>query len=242
MRDERRRPQVRTLFTLLATMVASSVMTGLMTGCESSPEDVLPPVFVATPLELDPTQDTPVQGWWSNDAQLLYLGEDGKYELFHDLNRYRGRESVGRWHRIRYAVVHFEPYERRQYNPIRVPVTRESGILRLNVPERDSFHQIEAPPVVLEDALIGGWTGAEGHFVLSENGRYTFDVRGSGASPVRIAGHVGTWALVDESIVLMPDLPRMGPYRFPVTVDDDGAPSVTDRDGAAYQLDTDGRN
>ena len=189
-------------------------LAGGMTGCEQSGEKLEPPVIVARPLDLDPTERIKVDGWWSNDDELLHLEIDGRFVLYPDLNRYSGPAEIGRWHRISYAVVHFEPYDSRPREQLRVAVDRRDGKIVLDVPELAAFTRLAEPPLVAEDELLGAWLCPTGRLLLEDGGHYRHQAVRAQAEPVTIAGHDGRWSLAGDQLSLDPDPPGMGPYLF----------------------------
>ena len=175
-------------------------------------EDTQQELFVSAPLDFDPTEEYDLSNWWSNDRQLLFLGDGGFYALFDTTNRYRGPAERGRWWQQTFAALWLEPYAELQRQSRRVSIGKIGGRLALNVGRLESMFAIDRPPEVIEDRLIGVWQGAAGHLRLDANGRYMLRPRreweGRRARPAAVAGHQGTWRVVGDQLRLEPDSPK----------------------------------
>ena len=190
-----------TRFWLTALMLAA-----LVGGCKST-EDA--PDATQKPLAHDPTDEGELGAWWTNDQQLLYLGDDGHFALFATDSRYRPASERGRWSRQSYAVLILEPYEERRTESIRAGIDRVDGQLALRVRDLAPMRSVDHPPIQPEDELIGGWEGDAGRLWLNVVGSYTFSPSGPAAF---VAGHQGQWELVGAEVVCRPYPQSIEPF------------------------------
>ena len=176
-------------------------------GCESKPKkDMQDPLVVSTPLALDPTDEPQLAQWWTNGTQLLHLSESGAYRLYAGINRYHVPMERGRWTRRNYAALRIEPYAELTRRPARVSIRRVGDELRLDVRNLQPMSSLTGPPDVLEDRLIGGWTGEVGGLRLGADLRYSFSRQGTRTSgPASLASEEGGWIVQDDLLILQPD-------------------------------------
>lgn len=219
---------------LLRKLVILALVCGL-SACQSKKPDELPPyVVLDTPMELDPTQQRDLSGWWSDGTQMLKLDEAsgfGSYARFTDMNRYHEPVEHGRWRQSSYAVVWLEPYSAIEREPKRVAVSMNDGRLALTIGEGAPMFSLKAPPPVLEDRLVGRWIGPSGVLTLSDSMRYVFTGPGE-PQPNVLNGHSGIWMLRGTTITLVPDSPALEPSEYQVN-DVDGAITLGSQD---YEL------
>lgn len=193
-------------------------------GCKSMEERTLPQPVMATPLELDPTEQYELVRWWSNGQQLLRLDDDASYALYEGQNRYAKPQERGRWSRQSYAVLWLEPYGGRSPRPTRVRVMKVDDTIALQVRDLKPLLALKAPPPSIEDRLIGQWHGVLGELELEPQMRYTLrpgELKGDGADGRLIAGHDGVWSVVNGALVLQPDTPIVSPLRLEIHEADD---------------------
>ncbi len=192
-------------------------------GCASDKKQEQDPLTLSTPLPLDPTDTYEIAEWWTNGKQLLQLSETGLYRLHDGINRYRMPIERGRWSRRNYAALWIEPYAELPSEPARISIRRVGGKLELDVRGLQPMTSLEMPPDVIEDHLIGGWSGDIGSLVLGGDLRYSFSRsqrRSSG--PAELASEEGGWQVKDDFLVLQPDSRGIRPTVVRVHVNEDG--------------------
>ncbi len=181
------------------------------------------PVATSTPLPLDPTESYEIAEWWTNGKQLLQLTEMGVYRLFPGINRYHKPMERGQWSKRNYASLWIEPYAELPRLPARVPVRKVGGELQLDVRNLQPMSALDGPPDVIEDHLIGGWTGDIGSLLLQADLRYSLhrrEVRTSG--PASLASEEGGWEVQDDFLILQPDSRGIRPTIVRVHEAEDG--------------------
>ena len=192
-------------------------------GCASDKTEKQDPLTLSTPLPLDPTDTYEIAEWWTNGKQLLQLSEPGLYRLYDGINRYRMPIERGRWSRRNYAALWIEPYAELPREPARISIRRVGDVLELDVRNLQPMTALEAPPDVIEDHLIGGWSGDVGSLVLGSDLRYSFsrtEKRSSG--PAELASEEGGWNVQDDFLVLRPDSRGIPTTVVRVLVNEDG--------------------
>ncbi len=192
-------------------------------GCASAKKEKQDPLAVSTPLPLDPTDTYEIAEWWTNGKQLLQLTETGVYRLHDGINRYHMPIERGRWSRRNYAALWIEPYAELPSEPARISIRRVGDELELDVRSLQPMTALETPPDVIEDHLIGGWSGDIGSLVLGADLRYSFsrtETRSSG--PAELASEEGGWQVQDDFLVLRPDSRGNPPTVVRVHVNEDG--------------------
>lgn len=196
-------------------------------GCKSATQKQFDAeaAMVPTPLELDPVDHIELAQWWASETHLLRLDENAAYSLHEGLNRFSRPIERGRWAQQSYAMLWLEPYNTIRVDPRRVSITKIEGEVALILPKiKPMFALPDGPPQVLEDRLIGQWSGAIGTLQLQENLRYTLtptpNVAVADEVPNIYAIRKGTWRIVDDRIVLEPDITGIDPVRLPLTIDD----------------------
>jgi hypothetical protein len=182
-------------------------------ACETQPQADQPPE-PPTPLEIDPTERIELAQWWSNGAQLLRLDQAGSYSLYPDNNRYHEPLEVGRWRRGNYVTVWLDPYVTtgRPRPSSRGELRRVDGRLTLDIPASgprgsiDQLIELQRPPTVVEDRMIGEWSGEGGTLLLAADGRYRYSAPfGAGENLGRVAGHDGHWTIESGQVIFQPD-------------------------------------
>jgi len=192
-------------------------------GCASDKKQEQDPLTLSTPLPLDPTDTYEIAEWWTNGKQLLQLSETGVYRLHDGINRYRMPIERGRWSRRNYAALWIEPYAELPRDPTRISIRRVGDALELDMRNLQPMTALEGPPDVIEDHLIGGWSGDIGSLVLGSDLRYSFsrnEKRTSG--PARLASEEGGWKVQDDFLVLRPDSRGIPTTVVRVLVNEDG--------------------
>src|SRR5688572_11452184 len=201
------------------TILILTVLAGV--GCDSWHKRDPAEGLVSTPLELDPTEPYILSRWWSNGTQLLRLNDDASYALYRDQNRYRAPLQRGRWSQQSYAVLWLEPYTQRDPERHRVSIAKMDGKLSVIVPGHKPMHAIKNPPEVTEDRLFGTWEGPGGQLRLRSDMRYSFapsnPPHGS-PSPIIRSGQNGSWAVVEDRLILQPGLSGAEPMRLDMTI------------------------
>jgi hypothetical protein len=187
------------------------VLTAAVAGCAASSDDTQD-IYVSTPLAFDPTEEYELATWWFNGRRLLYLGDDGYYAIYDEGNRYRPPDERGQWWKHSYAALWLEPYDTPRHETHRVSIRKSEGALALHVGRLEPFAPLAAPPPVLEDRLLGRWSGDPGRLELRDNMRYVFLPRiAAGDEQAALTRHEGSWSLEGVSLVLQPDSPRAEP-------------------------------
>ncbi len=192
-------------------------------GCASDNKDRQDPLGVSTPLPLDPTDTYEIAEWWTNGKQLIELNETGFYRLYDGINRYRKPVERGQWSRRNYAALWIEPYAELPSEPARIPIRLVDGELELLVRNLQPMTALEVPPDVIEDHLIGSWSGDLGLLLLGADLRYSLirnETRSSG--PAALASEQGGWQVRDDFLVLQPDSRGIRTTVVRVVVSDDG--------------------
>jgi hypothetical protein len=65
---------------------------------------------------------------------------------------------------------------------------------------------LDAPPPVVEDRLLGQWTGDSAALRLGADMRYVYSARPARAPrPAAVAGHGGGWQVQGGTVILRPD-------------------------------------
>lgn len=171
-------------------------------GCNDN--SVLPAPVVETPLPLDPSEDVQLAEWYTNGRELLHLYADGRYALHGTMNRYETAIECGRWSKGSYAVIWLEPYTT-QHERIRVSLNKADNMVVLNVPKHGLMKPQDQPPTVLEDRVIGVWTGDPGVLRLTQDLQFTFTQKKSDSASTRATYPTqGTWRVVGRDIELQP--------------------------------------
>jgi hypothetical protein len=192
-----------------------------LAGCDSKKKRHSE-MMLQTPLELDPTEHHDFDGWWSNGREMLHLDVDAAYQFFATTNQYSQPIQRGRWSQQNYATLWLEPYSELTSSRVRVTVMKTDGQISISLPQRAPFSRINAPPPVLEDRLVGRWTGPVGNLNLTSTMRYTLapeEKLVNGEPSGVIVGHRGTWALANQDLVLQPDAGAVQAMRWTVIVD-----------------------
>ncbi|NNF44320.1 MAG: hypothetical protein HKN62_15005 [Phycisphaerales bacterium] len=205
------------------------IVATLIAGCASPEEKLALAEVHHTPLAFDPTDEGDLGRWWSNGAQMLRLDQTGEYALYRNANRYQPPLERGSWARPSYAQVRLSPYDDAVDRWQRVPITKSGDVLQLHVRDLAPMTPIEAPPVVIEDDLIGVWQAADGTLVLGADLVYSFSPRSAASLPVPpavVAGHSGGWRLEGEQLRLRPYPANMGAFELALGFGDDGTPAL----------------
>ena len=186
-------------------------------GCAAQPAEESA-VFVSVPLEFDPTERYELAAWWSNGNQLLNLDATGYYALYGDANRFRSPQERGRWWKHSYAALWLEPYDELEREQTRVSIRKVEGELELHVRSLAPLKPLtQGPPEVVEDRLIGFWSGDQGTLQLRSDLRYVFQPQPQPAgppAPASIGRHQGSWRVRGETLRLWPDSPSMTPIEL----------------------------
>lgn len=186
-----------------ALAVALSCGGPLMPLASAQSDAPAPPPIPA--LDIDPTEEIDVRGWWSNGRELLLIQADGSYRLWKGVNRFLAPDDVGRWDRQTYRTLWLETYRGQKHSRDRAHLRREGGTLLLTVRDLQPMQPLARPPHTREDSLVGAWSGPPGTLTLREDGTYSFSVATSGPKdrqPARIGSHSGTWLVRDDTVVL----------------------------------------
>ncbi len=181
-------------------------------GCES--EQIEPAPVVSTPLELDPTEQIELAGWWSNGERMLRLQQDGSYWRYASANRYHAAAEHGKWWQHSYAALWLAPYQQLRRPPTRVAITKIDGRLALRLNDLEPLLALEARPAAPEDKLVGWWEGTFGELRLGHDGRYAYSPPAQDDQPASVAGHLGTWRLRERVVWLQPAAPNLQPIQL----------------------------
>ncbi len=178
-------------------------------GCSSSKKQAA----LASPslLPLDPTEPQELAEWWSDGKRLLFLDANGTYRLFEGNDRYQEPAERGRWWQQSYASLWLEPYERLGKRSTRVSIRKDGDALALVVPAVGTLSPLAGPPAVIEDRLIGQWTGAPGELRLGQDLRYRLSPRAAAGAAAALGGQQGAWTVEDDTLLLQPDSAGLAP-------------------------------
>ena len=200
---------MRTAFATIALAVL------LNAGCKSAAQvkkEAELQDAMASPLPLDPTEKLELSPWWTNGRQLLQLSDDGTYRLYGGTNRYHKPAEKGAWWQQSYATLWLDPYADPPLSTTRVVIRRSGGRLLLDVRDLAAMTELADPPVVVEDRLIGVWTGEAGSLMLGADLRYRFERRAPQTSaPARLGSEEGIWQVDAKLLILEPDSAGMPP-------------------------------
>jgi len=210
------RPTRPTMCLLLAFLCAASLV-----ACESGESTDAGPVRIG-PLAFDPTERVELAEWWTNGEQLLQLRDDHAYAIYPGENRYRLPLERGRWTRLNYRALYFEPYAGRGAEDRRVSLDKaDDGTIVMLIDDQMPMVGVESPPEVLEDELFGTWAGDRFEIILRPTMRYRF--RRVARPPGAVAGvaaHGGRWRIESDAGVLDPDAGGLEQVVIDVTVRD----------------------
>lgn len=199
------------------------------------PPDTAPAIIPkGAKLDIDPTEQIDITGWWSNGTVLLHVAADGAFVKWNQPNRYRDPAQRGRWHRQTYRTFWIEPY----FNPktagtapprIRCALRRTGGVLLLDVGSALGLAQSATPPRAPEDAHVGRWSGPGGTLDLANDGSWTMTSAPPPNSAAQPSVHSGRWTYDGTVILLFRGEDRDAPLRC-VPVVRPGSPAA---DGTA---------
>jgi hypothetical protein len=225
---QRRLPARAVLALVVAASLASAAFAQEATdgAAPGAAKDGAPALPADTRLRIDPEAPEPVEGYWTNGAQLLELTPEGMYRLFSTQNRFEKPLEVGRWVRQNYATLWLEPYSARKEARTRIVLSKEGSSTQVTVRKFAPMVRVDTPPLVEEDFVIGLWLGAGGTLELKPSMRYRYVVPAKSGEdrPVVIASHQGSWRLKDGRVELTPDSPSIARSLFEPTRDDAGRP------------------
>ena len=190
----------RALHALAAALSCGGPLLPLASAQSDAP---VPPPIPA--LDIDPTEEIDVRGWWSNGRELLLIQADGAYKLWKGTNRFLAPDDIGRWDRQTYRTLWLETYRGQKHSRDRAHLRREDGTLLLTVRDLQPMQPLTRPPHTREDTFVGSWSGPPGTLVLRDDGTYSFSVAKSDPKdrqPARLGSHSGTWLVRDDTLVL----------------------------------------
>lgn len=228
-----RRVRMATRVSAIAATLLSWDLTATLASAQS--DAPAPPPIPA--LDIDPTEQIDVRGWWSNGHELLLIQGDGSYKLWKGTNRFLAPDDIGRWDRQTYRTLWLETYRGQKHSRDRVQLRREAGTLLMSLRDLAPMQQLTRPPHTREDSLIGAWSGPPGTLTLRDDGTYAFAVAKSGPKdrqPARLGSHTGTWLVRDDTVVLTQG-DRMKPVVATIVtpVSQPGAPSGATSPGSS---------
>jgi hypothetical protein len=189
-------------------LLALALALAIVPGCSSSKKQAA--LASQSLLPLDPTEPQELAEWWSDGKRLLFMDPSGTYRLFEGTDRYQEPVERGRWWQQSYASLWLEPYERMGQRSRRVVIRKNGDTLALDVPAVGSLAPLSGPPEVIEDRLIGQWTGASGELRLGQDLRYRLSPRAAGA-PAALASQHGAWSVAEGELLLQPDSAGLSP-------------------------------
>jgi len=176
-----------------------------LVGPSAAAQSEAPPPPPIPALDIDPTEQIDVKGWWSNGRELLLIQPDGGYRFWKGTNRFLAPDDVGRWDRQTYRTLWLETYRGQKHSRDRAHLRREDGLLLLTLRDLQPMKPMVRPPHTREDTIVGIWSGPPGSLHLREDGTYSLEVQRADAKdrqPVRLGSHSGTWLIRDNSVVL----------------------------------------
>ena len=205
---------------LLAVALAPALAL-LVAGCEKPNTEKLKEA-ARTPLDFDPTETYDTPRWWTNGDELLFLDETGYYALYEGTNRYTQPSERGRWGQQNYAALWMEPYEEFPGTRIRASIRKIDDEFVLGLRSLDPMLSVEGPPLVIEDRLIGRWSGSLGSLELEADLRYVLRPRRElPQEPATLAGQGGKWKVSKRFLLLRPDSPGVPPSRLLIRDEDE---------------------
>jgi len=202
----------------LLTLMLSALLTAAPSREVFAQQSAPPIIPKGAKLDIDPTEQIDVAGWWSNGAVLLSVRSDGSFLMWDQPNRYREPTTRGRWHRQNYRTFWIEPY----FDPktpgnapprTRCALRRTNGVLLVDVGGATGLVQSEAPPLAPEDAHVGRWNGPGGTLDLRADGSFSLTAAplpNSAAQPTLVSGR---WTFDGKVIQLFRGEQRDAPLR-----------------------------
>ncbi len=210
----------------LVTLIVVMMLSGCASGDRRARE-----AKAAVPLAFDPTEKYQTPQWWTNGQELLYLDSDGGSELYPGTNRYSRPTETGRWWQQSYAALWLEPYAQYASPRTRCSIRKIDQDYVLVVRSLEPMLGIGVPPAVVEDRLIGSWSGPIGVLKLDGDLRYVLSPRaGTSSAPAAVASQDGRWLVEAKTIVLRPDSPSIEP-RYLSIAEEEGALVLETEDG-----------
>ena len=170
-----------------------------MTGCQQQPRQQPTPE-----LDLDPTHEVTLVGWWYNGTEVLRLEDNSQYQLFADTNRYARPLSNGQWSQKTYATLYLSPYNTPTSMRQRLTVTRSEDRVQLHLPNYDDFFRWNPQDVAGIKELSTTWESSFGTLELRSDRRYEYRPT-SNSNPAMSVGHQGIWSLENQVVTLFPD-------------------------------------
>ena len=171
-------------------------------GCQSDGETVAAVAPAALPL--DPMEKYDLAPWWSNGTLLLHVDPMGNYALYPSNNRYQPPIERGSWDHASYAALWLRPYAKMHRSDTRATITRLDGELVMLLGDGPPLLPDDAPPLAIEDQLIGTWTGNSGAMTLRRDGRCIFSPAARNGSLASVVAYQGRWRVVADRIVFTP--------------------------------------
>jgi hypothetical protein len=205
-----------------------------LSGSALAQQSAPPIIPKGAKLDIDPTEQIDVSGWWSNGAVVLSVRSDGSFLMWDQPNRYREPTKRGRWHRQNYRTFWVEPY----FDPktpgnapprTRCALRRTGGVLLLDMGDAMGLAQSATPPLAPEDAHVGRWNGPGGTLDLRADGSYSLTAAPPPNSAAQPSVLSGRWTFDGKVIQLFRGEERDAPLRC-VPVARPGSPTA---DGSA---------
>ncbi len=202
-----------------SVLLALALALASVPGCSSSKKQA---ALASRPLlSLDPTEPQELAEWWSDGRRLLFLDPSGTYRLFEGNDRYHEPAERGRWWQQSYASLWLEPYDRLGKRSTRVAIRKDGDALALVVPAVGTLAPLAAPPAVIEDLLMGQWSGAPGDLRLGQDLRYRLSPRAASGTAAALGGQQGAWSVEDDLLLLQPDSAGLAPTAIRIRQQDE---------------------
>ena len=169
-------------------------------------------------LEIDPSERPEVVGWWWDEFGLLEINDDRTYVRWKGFNRHRAPIETGNYDRSSYNTLWLDPTDAPAKDRLRVQIRRMNSQLRLDLlAGNDPMRPLSAPPITLEDRLVGRWIAAHRELTLLENGSYRSQPVSSDPAadaPVVVSAVSGTWGVRGAELFLAPAAGTEPPERL----------------------------
>ncbi|NBX37293.1 MAG: hypothetical protein EBR10_08760 [Planctomycetes bacterium] len=194
------------------------VVTALSSRALFAQQSAPPIIPKGANLDIDPTEQIDMSGWWSNGAVVLSVKRDGSFLMWDQPNRYREPSARGRWHRQNYRTFWIEPY----FDPktpgnapprTRCALRRTNGVLLVDVGAASGLAHSTTPPLAPEDAHVGRWNGPGGTLDLRADGSFSLTAAPlpNSSAPPSVQG--GRWTFDGKLIQLFRGEERDAPLR-----------------------------
>lgn len=197
---------MNTFATALAATAALACHAGSPAAAGRTPPSQNARRMPEVPLDFDPANPEPVDGWWTNGSELLRLEPNGAYRMWASQDRFKRPVEVGAWRRSNYVFFDLEPYRAKPGTRHRVDLQKDAGVTELRRDGMTDFRRVAAPPRVLADEMLGAWISPNEELLVLDNGRYEWRRTGQAQGITEISG---AWNTDGDVLMLAPDTPAV---------------------------------